>query len=75
MAAARSVEGGALARQGEFQEAERLLLRSQPALAASPIPDLQDRGRQRLHDLYVAWGRPTEAARYAAAGGGAAVAR
>jgi tetratricopeptide (TPR) repeat protein len=63
-AVARNTEGAALARLGEFARAEPLLLDSLALLADAPIPGLPARGRQRLHDLYVAWGRPAEAAKY-----------
>ncbi len=63
-AAARNVEGTALAKLGEYARAEPLLLGSLAPLADAPIPGLPARGRQRLHDLYVAWGRPAEAAKY-----------
>jgi hypothetical protein len=55
-----------LARLGDFQEAERLLLASQPALGKAPIPDLAERGRARLADLYVLWRKPEEARKYRA---------
>jgi len=64
VAAAVNVEGAARARQGDFEAAEKLLLTSQQGLAMSALPGLEDRGRQRLAELYTAWGRPAEAARY-----------
>jgi len=63
-AAARNVEGAALAKLGDFAGAEPLLLASLPGLEHSPIPGLPSVGRQRLRELYIAWGRPAEAARY-----------
>jgi tetratricopeptide (TPR) repeat protein len=63
-AAARNVEGAALAKLGDFAGAEPLLLASLPGLEHSPIPGLPSVGRQRLRELYLAWGRPAEAARY-----------
>jgi tetratricopeptide (TPR) repeat protein len=63
-AAARNVEGTALVKLGEYARAEPLLLGSLAPLADAPIPGLQERGRTRLYDLYVAWGRPAEAAKY-----------
>jgi len=33
-------------------------------LAEAPIPGLHDLGRGRLRDLYLAWGKPVEAAKY-----------
>jgi len=63
-AAARSVEGAALAKLGQYERGEELLLGSLEPLADAPIPGLQDSGRSRLRDLYVAWGRPEDAARY-----------
>jgi tetratricopeptide (TPR) repeat protein len=64
VAAALNTEGAALTRLGDFAAAEPLLLGSLPGLEGSPIPGLPARGRQRLHDLYMASGRPGEAARY-----------
>jgi serine/threonine-protein kinase len=63
-AAARNVEGAALTNIGQYARAEQLLLGSLAPLVDAPIPGLQDRGRARLHDLYVAWGRPVEAAKF-----------
>jgi tetratricopeptide (TPR) repeat protein/tRNA A-37 threonylcarbamoyl transferase component Bud32 len=61
-----SVLGGAVAASGRYQEAEVLLLNSYQRL-------LKDRGaatdktrdaRRRLAELYRAWGRPMDAAKY-----------
>ena len=57
-------EGAALAKLGDFAAAERLLLKSLPALSVASIPGLDTRGNQRLVELYMAWGRPAEAAKY-----------
>jgi hypothetical protein len=62
-----NTEGAALEKVGKYPEAERLLLASLDGLAQAPIPNLTDKGRERLLDLYTAWGRPTEAAKYRAA--------
>ena len=62
---ARNVQGAALTGLGRYAEAEKLLLSSLPALSGSPIADLPRRGRERLVDLYTAWGRPEEADKYA----------
>ena len=67
IAAAMNTEGAALEKVGKFPEAERLLLASLDGLALAPIPNLTDKGRERLRDLYTAWGRPDEAAKYRAA--------
>jgi tetratricopeptide (TPR) repeat protein len=64
VAAALNTEGAALTKLGDFARAESLLLGSLPSLERSPIPDLQVRGQRRLHDLYIAWHRPDEAAKY-----------
>ena len=64
VAAALNTEGAALAKLGDFVRAEPLLIGSLPGLEGSPIPGLPARGRQRLHDLYMAAGRPDQAARY-----------
>jgi tetratricopeptide (TPR) repeat protein len=63
-AAARNVEGAALAKLGQYAPAEKLLLGSLAPLAEAPIPGLHDLGRGRLRDLYLAWGKPVEAAKY-----------
>jgi tetratricopeptide (TPR) repeat protein len=68
-------EGAALAKLGDFKLAEQLLLKSQPALAGASIPGLDVRGRQRLADLYAAWGRPADAARYRSAAASASTVR
>jgi tetratricopeptide (TPR) repeat protein len=65
IAMATNVQGAALAGLGRYAEAEKLLLSSLPNLSGSPISDLPQRGRARLADLYTAWGRPEDAARYA----------
>ena len=64
IAMARNVQGAALTGLHRYPEAEKLLLGSLPALSGSPIADLPDRGRARLADLYTAWGKPEEAAKY-----------
>ena len=64
IAAAKNAEGAALAGIGDFERAEPLLLSSLPDLERAPIPNLAEEGRKRLADLYVAWGRPGEAAKY-----------
>jgi len=64
VASALNTEGAALTKLGDFALAEPLLLGSLAGLEGSPIPDLQVRGRRRLHDLYTAWRRPDEAAKY-----------
>jgi tetratricopeptide (TPR) repeat protein len=61
VAAARSVEGAALAKLGQYAEAEKLLLASRAPLAQAPIADLESKTRRRLEDLYVAWGKPEKA--------------
>ncbi|HKV07375.1 MAG TPA: serine/threonine-protein kinase [Thermoanaerobaculia bacterium] len=63
-----SVLGACLAAQGQFQEAEPLLIRSYAALAkdegegASHAPE----ALQRIINLYTAWGKPEQAAAYRA---------
>jgi len=65
IAMAKNVQGAALAGLRRYAEAEKLLLASLPALSGSPISDMTQRGRARLADLYTAWGKPEEAAKYA----------
>ena len=36
---------------------------SLPGLGKAPIPNLEDRGRERLAELYLAWGKPEDEAR------------
>jgi tetratricopeptide (TPR) repeat protein len=64
VAAALNTEGTAIAKLGDFAVAEPMLIASLPGLEHSPIPGLPDVGRQRLRELYLAWGRPADAARY-----------
>jgi tetratricopeptide (TPR) repeat protein len=64
VAMTENIRGAALAGLGRYGEAEKLLLASLPNLEGSPIPDLPQRGRERLAALYEAWGKPEEAARY-----------
>ena len=66
---AKNVQGAALTGLRRYSEAEKLLLASLPALAGSPIADLPQRGRARLAELYTAWGKPEEAAKYATLAG------
>ena len=67
VAYARSVEGAALARLGEFAEAEPLLLGSRAGLANAPIPNLPGKADRWLKDLYIAWGKPEKAEQLRAA--------
>jgi tetratricopeptide (TPR) repeat protein len=60
VAAAMNVEGAALMRMGRYVEAEPLLVGSQEGLKSAPIPNLSDRGRLRLIELYERWGKPGE---------------
>ncbi len=62
---ARSLLGECLAAQKRFAEAEPYLLAGHEGLIATRGPDQIVRtARRRLHDLYVAWGRPDRAAEY-----------
>ncbi|MGH8204672.1 MAG: tetratricopeptide repeat protein, partial [Steroidobacteraceae bacterium] len=65
VAMTKNIQGAALAGRGQYAEAEKLLLASLPDLEGSPIPDLPQRGRERLAALYAVWGKPEEAAKYA----------
>ena len=67
VAAAMNTEGAALSRLGNYPDAERLLLASRDGLGQAPIPDLPEKGRLRLLDLYTSWGKPAEAAKYRSA--------
>jgi tetratricopeptide (TPR) repeat protein len=67
VAQAKNAEGSALAGLGDYDEAEPLLLSSLAGLEEAPIPALAQQARQRLARLYIAWGRPQEAAKYQAA--------
>jgi tetratricopeptide (TPR) repeat protein len=62
---AESVLGACLAAQGRFVEAEPLLLGSYPILARDPGDGAHyaPAARQRIVDLYTAWGRPGRALR------------
>jgi eukaryotic-like serine/threonine-protein kinase len=61
-----SVLGGALAAQGRFGAAERLLVGSYQKLDEIEGPDSSytDQARRRLIDLYERWGKPDLAAPY-----------
>ncbi len=65
---AKNVQGAALTGLGRYAEAEKLLLASLPDLAGSPIADLPQRGRARLAELYIAWGKPEKARKVRALG-------
>lgn len=64
VAAAKAAEGAALTGLQRYADAEPLLTSSLPSLASAPIPGLQQKGRSRLVDLYLAWGQPAKAERY-----------
>ena len=64
VAAAANTEGAALARLGNYTEAEELLLQSDDILADAPMPGVSDQSKQRLTMLYTAWGKPAQAAKY-----------
>jgi hypothetical protein len=68
VSAAMNTEGSALAKLGQFGDAERLLVTSLPGLKQAPIPDLEATGRRRLVELYSAWGKPDRANKVAAGG-------
>jgi tetratricopeptide (TPR) repeat protein len=68
VAAAMNVEGAALMREGRFAEAEPLLVLSQEGLKAAPIPNLAERGKLRLIELYERWGKPDQVAKLRAKG-------
>ena len=58
--------GGCLARAGRYAAAESLLLASEPILSKSASVSAADKRTSlvRLVDLYDAWGKPAEAAKY-----------
>jgi tetratricopeptide (TPR) repeat protein len=66
VAQAKNVEGSALAGIGDYDAAEPLLLSSLAGLEQGPIPALAEQAKIRLTQLYTAWGRPDEAAKYQA---------
>jgi tetratricopeptide (TPR) repeat protein len=61
VAAAMNAEGAAQAALGHFEQAEPLLVDSLTALGRAPIPGLESRGKQRLVELYEAWGKLEQA--------------
>jgi serine/threonine-protein kinase len=65
---ADSVLGGSLVAQGKFQEAEPLLIQSYPILLKDPGDGAKhaEEARQRIVDLYTAWGKPEKAAEFRA---------
>ncbi len=66
VADAESVLGGCLAALGRFQEAEPLLLESYPLLQKDKGNGAKyaEEARQRIVDLYTAWGKPERLAAY-----------
>lgn len=59
--------GHCLARMGRFSDAQReLLLAYEQFKSADPAPDANDRTISRLAEMYEAWGKPAEAARWRA---------
>lgn len=66
LANTENVLGGAVARQGRFPEAKRLLVASYERLLADrgPENDKTRDARERLAQLYRAWGRPRTAAEF-----------
>jgi serine/threonine protein kinase/Tfp pilus assembly protein PilF len=66
VADAKSVLGGSLAAQRRFQQAEPLLVESYPLLKEDKGEGAKhaEEARQRLVDLYKAWGKPERMADY-----------
>lgn len=66
IASGHSILGGHLVRARRFAEAESILLDAERELMASLGNDsaIVTEARQRLVDLYAAWGRPEDAARW-----------
>ncbi|MET0984085.1 MAG: toll/interleukin-1 receptor domain-containing protein [Steroidobacteraceae bacterium] len=66
-ALAESVEGAALAGQGQYPEAEKMLLKSYDVINADAAawPIYKRQAAQYLRDLYIQMKRPQEAQRYA----------
>jgi tetratricopeptide (TPR) repeat protein len=65
VAAAESAAGAALAGLGSYADAEPLLLRSLGPLGQAPIPGTVEQNKERLTNLYTAWGKPEKAKQYA----------
>ena len=65
VAAAQSAAGAALAGLGSYADAEPLLLRSLEPLEQAPIPGIVDQNKERLTNLYIAWGKPKKAKQFA----------
>ncbi len=63
------IRGDCLRQQGEFAQAETMLLASRGTLESTNgvSPWRKDDARERLFTLYTAWEKPAEAARYAPA--------
>ncbi len=65
LALTRLALGHALASQGRYQDAERLLVSANDAIQASGLPALDKaRALQRVVRLYLAWSRPDRAEPY-----------
>jgi tetratricopeptide (TPR) repeat protein len=67
VALAANIEGAALAALGAYAEAEHLLLDSNAILAEVPVPGIAEQSRERLASLYTAWGKDSEAMKFASA--------
>ncbi len=63
-AEAQSALGRCLTQQGRYAEAEAALTASYALLTATDQTNLVETTRQRLFDLYTAWGRPEQAAQW-----------
>jgi tetratricopeptide (TPR) repeat protein len=64
VAFASSAEGAALGNLGSYEEAETLLLASLEPLELALVPLAYKNHRNRLANLYAAWGNAGEAAKY-----------
>ncbi len=67
-AVAIGAEGAALAGQGNYTEAEPLLLKSHSVLSQDPnaLPRYVNEATRRLASLYSEWGKPAQAAEFLA---------
>ncbi|HUU83121.1 MAG TPA: serine/threonine-protein kinase [Phycisphaerae bacterium] len=66
VANARSGYGACLMRLGRLEEAERELLGAQEVLSAAGLAGVAQTNASRLADLYTAWGKEADAARWQA---------
>lgn len=64
IARVESILGVCLKNQGRFEEAENLLLKSHKPLSNEPHMGFKSISSERIHTLYMEWGKPKEALKW-----------